>query len=84
VLADSDSEEERGGQRQRQLRRTRQVSPEQKMGRRRARQDEELDIVNRKPNGDYLMDVSASNEMWLPQLEAEDMVEEQRAKSRLS
>ncbi|KAK3116615.1 hypothetical protein LTR53_002849 [Teratosphaeriaceae sp. CCFEE 6253] len=78
ILADPDSDEEQAAHRQRQMRKTRQVSPEGKQGRRRVRQSDELDIVNRKPNGEYLLDVS---EAWLPQANAPELVEEREAQN---
>ena len=75
VLADPDSEEEMAGQRQKHIRRIRQGSPEGKYSRLKPQQEEEPDIVNRQPDGSYLLDVSASNEaitqhMFAPELQA--------------
>jgi len=75
VLADPDSEEELIGQRQKQLRRIRQGSPEHKHSRLKPQQEEEPDIVNRQSDGSYLLDVSASNEaitshLFAPELQA--------------
>jgi hypothetical protein len=54
-LADPASDEELGAQRQKQLRRVRQGSPEKHM-RTRTRHEDELEIVNRQANGSYLLD----------------------------
>ncbi|TKA69916.1 hypothetical protein B0A55_07638 [Friedmanniomyces simplex] len=76
VLADpADSEEE-----QRQARKPRPGSPpsELRHGRRpRARQEEEdWEMVNRRPNGEYLLDVSGSNEALESEMCAPEMLAE--------
>ncbi|KAK5119986.1 hypothetical protein LTR85_007062 [Meristemomyces frigidus] len=65
VLADHDSGEETAAQRQRQIRKIRQGSPEGKHSRVKPRQEEEPDIVNRQADGGYLLGISASNEILM-------------------
>ncbi|KAK5167355.1 uncharacterized protein LTR77_007054 [Saxophila tyrrhenica] len=77
VLADSDSEQDLPVQtRQRQLRRTRHGSPEGKQNRQKPKQEDELEFVNRQPDGSYLLGVSGYGEATavpqIGQLQTED------------
>lgn len=77
VLADPDSEQEAAGIRaHRQIRSTRQGSPECKYGRTKPRPIEEVEFVNRQPNGNYLLaadeiDKALASQEVLPELQAE-------------
>ena len=78
VLADSDSEQDLASQRHKQTRRIRHGSPDAKHGRGRSRQDEEVDFVNRKPDGSFLLGLAgfgdtatAVPQMTLPKTEEE-------------
>ncbi len=65
VLADSDSEPDltTHQHRQRQMRRARRGSPESKHGRARTKQEEEPPMVNRQPDGSFLIGLAQSSEV---------------------
>ena len=76
VLADSESEQDLAA-RQRQLRRIRHGSPEGKHSRLKAKQEEELDFVNRQPDGSYLLGVAGFGEtVAVPQMSVPKSEEE--------
>ena len=76
VLADSDSEQDLAA-RQRQMRRTRHGSPEGKHSRLKAKQDEEQDFVNRRPDGSYILGVAGFGEtVAVPHIVAPETEEE--------
>ena len=64
VLADSETEQDigTGPPRQRPLRRVRRGSPEAKHSRQKQKPVEELDIVNRQPDGNYLLGATGFSE----------------------
>lgn len=69
VLADSDSEQDLTAQRQKQTRRIRHGGVDSKYGRNKAKQDEEQDFVNRKPDGSYLLGMAGFGEtVTVPQM----------------
>ena len=69
VLVDSDSEQDLAAQRQRHLRRFGHGSPEGKHSRLKAKQDEDQDFVNRRPDGSYLLGVAGLGEtVAVPQM----------------
>ena len=77
VLADSDSDREWAGQRHAQLRRARHGSPEGKNSRLKAKQDEEAEFVNRRPDGTYLLGVAGFGDaVAVPQMSAPKTDEE--------
>lgn len=81
MLADSDSEPDLAAQRQqRQTRRSKHGSPEGRHGRVKAKQAEEVDFVNRRADGGYLLGdpgLGASTE--LPRVHYAKTVEELEA-----
>lgn len=62
--------------------RARHGSPESKHSRLKPQQEEELDIVNRRPDGNYLLGIDGYAEASLPVLKSPEMEDEEALKSR--
>lgn len=82
VLADSNSEQELELQRRRRLRSVRHASPVSRLGRSRQRQEEDVDIVNRRPDGGYIQDIAGQNDAIRGHLEAQELADEARLRCR--